>query len=84
MAKIPNTTEECGIIMFLQNEHRKPIIIQETYYNNAKQFRLLYKKAKSLNLKLRTIMQWPWEEGVKVTHYSVTYPEKYNNYTISK
>ncbi len=29
-------------------------------------------------------MQWPWEEGVKVTHYSVTYPEKYNNYTISK
>ena len=67
-----------------KNEHRKPIIIQETYYNNAKQFRLLNKKAKSLNLKLRTIMQWPLEEGVKVTHYSVTYPEKYNNYIISK
>jgi hypothetical protein len=67
-----------------RNEDHKPIIIQETFYNNAKQFHLLYNGAKTLGLKLKTIMQWPLKEGSKVTHYSVTYPEKYNNYIISK
>lgn len=61
-------------------EANTSVVIQETYYNDAVQYRDFINGIKRNNLNVRYIMQWPWRRGYQHMHFSENYPKYYNNY----
>lgn len=61
-------------------ESNKPIIVQETYYNDALANARIRQAAAENHLKLVAIFQWPWARGATFPHFSVNYPAEYAAY----
>ncbi|MEZ4743817.1 MAG: hypothetical protein R3B45_15460 [Bdellovibrionota bacterium] len=61
-------------------EGHKQIAILETYYNDQKQYQEIIDAVSKHGLKLRFIMQWPFNRNAKISHFSVNYPANYQNY----
>jgi hypothetical protein len=58
----------------------KPILIQETYYDDAQANTGLRAGAQAQGLKLLSLFQWPIERGATTANFSLNYPAKYDAY----
>jgi hypothetical protein len=61
------------------NEDGKPLIVLEVYYNDAITAGEI-EQARRAVPQIRTLFQWQLERGVAINHFSVHYPERFENY----
>lgn len=55
------------------NQHKKPLILQESYYNDAKVYSDAKRIRSDLGLNLFTVMQWPMVRDYKSKHFGQGY-----------
>jgi hypothetical protein len=58
-------------------EQGKPIVVQETFYNDAQANSGLRGGATAQGLDLRAMFQWPSARGSATAHFSMNYPSEY-------
>jgi hypothetical protein len=61
------------------NEDGKPLIVLEVYYDDALTASEV-ERARRAVPQIRTLFQWQLERGVAQKHFSVHYPERFENY----
>jgi hypothetical protein len=61
------------------NEGGKALIVLEVYYNDAATAGQIEQARRTLP-QIRTLFQWQLERGVAQNHFSVHYPERFENY----
>jgi hypothetical protein len=59
---------------------RKPIVIQETHYNDARTNQQIWRARSELGLNIRAVYQWPLHRGARAKHFSMHYPADYRAY----
>ncbi len=62
----------------IHGESKKPLVIQETFYNDAEFVSAIFSSAKKFGFAIRTIMQWPLQQGATV-EYTETFAKDYMN-----
>jgi hypothetical protein len=60
-------------------EGAKPLIVLEVYYNDATTAGEI-ERARLAVPQIRTVLQWQWARGSPQAHFTVHYPERFENY----
>jgi hypothetical protein len=60
-------------------ESQKPIVIQETFYNDRAFVEKIFEAANKYGFRIRTIMQWPKSFDSDDVEYSEVFPAAYSN-----
>jgi hypothetical protein len=74
-----STLTSIGEVLRSANESAKPLIVLEVYYNDATTAAEV-ERARRVVPQIRTLLQWQLERGVPQNHFSVHYPERFENY----
>jgi hypothetical protein len=61
-------------------EGKKPVFIEEAYYDDTQAHEQIMQARQSLNMNIKWIMQWPEQRGAYQDNFSVQYPADYSNY----
>ncbi len=64
------------------NDTARPIIVQESYYDDATENAEIRTHAAAKGLTVRTIMQWPNARGSGIPHFSMDYSPSYASYLV--
>ena len=73
-------------LQFLKNElqsageDKKPVFMEEVYYNDPEAHREVMQARSDLQLNIRFIMQWPEQRGAISNNFSVQFPADYSAY----
>jgi hypothetical protein len=61
-------------------EGKKPIFMEEAFYNDAEANAQILNARQSLGMNIKWIMQWPLQRGATQNNFSIQYPADYFNY----
>jgi hypothetical protein len=73
-----NTMNYLASELTAAGDQGKPIVVQETFYNDAQANTGLRGGAAAHGLDLRSIFQWPMARGATTQHFSMNYPAEYS------
>jgi hypothetical protein len=75
-----NALSELKTELDAAGESKKPVFIEEAYYNDAAAHSQIMQARQSLIMNIKWIMQWPEQRGAYQNNFSVQYPADYFNY----
>lgn len=75
-----NTMAYLAAELSAAGEQGKPVLVQETFYNDAVANAGLRSAAAAHGLDLLSILQWPEARGATTAHFSMNYPAEYGAY----